>query len=653
VEEPPVINLTMGLLNSLKKSIFGRSTISLYTRGFGVSERIAGGRAFNAYKNNLVVFSAVNKRAEKVGQIQFQLFRGETEITSNPILDLLERPNEYQSKNEFFELYQKMKDLTGSVFVWKYGIKNGLPESLYVLRSDKMKIHATTEGDIKSFEYKIDNGKVITFEPDDILFSQYADPAEHLAFSAVGLPLAGSSAISTYTQLDVYQENLLRNGGKVDGIIKIPADSITKDDLDALKESFSAERAGADKAGLPYFLYGGMEYEDLGKTPKELSFTETRKDLRDDIAMLFGVPKVLLGQTENVNYGSAEVAHQIFLRETIKPLLDNLVQKLNYFLVPEPYDLRYIDPTPDNIDEKLKIAENASRFNWLTPNEVRKLMGFEEIEGGDELRTREPRTIEVSPEAPEEKKIKTNEWVHPLSVKATRDIYRREVRAKQDANEMNFKRAVDKFANEQEKRILNYVGATPKNWKAKNIIDDAFNINLELTAGINIFKPLLEALALQAGKEYLELLNVDREYKLSDAILTTLDKRVHFFVREINNTTYQELQNAFAESLAEGESRKDLVKRIRDVYDGYTDKRANTIARTETHTAVQSANHDSAIQARIPTKVWTAVVDDRTRDSHLELDGMVIGINETYPNGLLFPGDPNGSAEETINCRCG
>lgn len=51
-------------------------------------------------------------------------------------------------------------------------------------------------------------------------------------------------------------------------------------------------------------------------------------------------------------------------------------------------------------------------------------------------------------------------------------------------------------------------------------------------------------------------------------------------------------------------------------------------------------------------KVWSATMDDRTRDSHAFLDGVSVKVNEEFPNGLMYPCDPGGSAEEYWNCRC-
>ena len=51
-------------------------------------------------------------------------------------------------------------------------------------------------------------------------------------------------------------------------------------------------------------------------------------------------------------------------------------------------------------------------------------------------------------------------------------------------------------------------------------------------------------------------------------------------------------------------------------------------------------------------KEWICTHDDRTRQSHLNLDGVRVGINEEFPNGCKYPGDPDGAPAEVYNCRC-
>ena len=641
------------------KSIFGNSTINLVARRSFGSIAMSKQEALSSYETNTVVYSAIKKRAEKVGQVEFQLFRGETEVTNNPILDLLNRPNTFQSKSEFFELYQSMKDLTGEVYVWKFGVgKGGIPQELFILRSDRVKIITDKAGDIIRYEYRKDNQTTIKYEPEDIFYSMHSSPMRTGSYEGLPLPRAGTRAIRAYDQLDDYQSNVLKNGGKVEGILRVGADSLDKEQIQELKEQWSQEYAGATKAGTPMISYGDMEYSDIGLTPKELSYIESKNNLRDDISMLFGVPKVLLGQVEGVNYGSAEVAHRIFLRETIKPLLDNLVDKLNYFLVPDNFDLRYIDPTPEDTEMRLKQVESGIQNGYLTINEAREHFNLDPVKGGDvpliglgrmPLSYAEERPVPQANEGRSEKSVK-KKFVHPLSVKAVRDVYRREVRAKQDRDEMKFGRTLRKYTDDQMSRILQGIGG--KSWKLKNILDEAWNETQELRIGEDLFKPLMQALAQEAGKDVAELFNLDGAYNLSDGLRTTLDKRIHFFVREINHTTFQQLQNAFAENLEQGGDRQTLIKKIRETYGDITKVRAKTIARTEVHTAVQQANLDAYRQFDIPTKIWTAVVDDVTRDSHLAIDGEEVSRESAFSNGLMMAGDPNGSADEVINCRC-
>lgn len=51
-------------------------------------------------------------------------------------------------------------------------------------------------------------------------------------------------------------------------------------------------------------------------------------------------------------------------------------------------------------------------------------------------------------------------------------------------------------------------------------------------------------------------------------------------------------------------------------------------------------------------KEWISCGDSRVRDSHAHLDGVRIDVEDIWPNGLKFPGDPDGAPAEVYNCRC-
>ena len=47
-----------------------------------------------------------------------------------------------------------------------------------------------------------------------------------------------------------------------------------------------------------------------------------------------------------------------------------------------------------------------------------------------------------------------------------------------------------------------------------------------------------------------------------------------------------------------------------------------------------------------------ATRDERTRESHAQLNGVRVDVNEKFPNGLMYPADPDGEPAEVYNCRC-
>jgi hypothetical protein len=95
--------------------------------------------------------------------------------------------------------------------------------------------------------------------------------------------------------------------------------------------------------------------------------------------------------------------------------------------------------------------------------------------------------------------------------------------------------------------------------------------------------------------------------------------------------------------------------------------RGETIARTETLASLNAGKEESIrqlvdsgkVQRSAVKKIWRATGDDRTRDSHLALNGVEVGLDEPFISPLtgaqmMYPHDTSrgAPASETIGCRC-
>jgi SPP1 gp7 family putative phage head morphogenesis protein len=80
--------------------------------------------------------------------------------------------------------------------------------------------------------------------------------------------------------------------------------------------------------------------------------------------------------------------------------------------------------------------------------------------------------------------------------------------------------------------------------------------------------------------------------------------------------------------------------------------RAVTIGRTEVGTAFNNGRFNNMQEQGYAHHEWITNIDEFTRDTHADNDGVVRPVSEPFDNGLYYPQDPSGDAEEVINCRC-
>ena len=156
-----------------------------------------------------------------------------------------------------------------------------------------------------------------------------------------------------------------------------------------------------------------------------------------------------------------------------------------------------------------------------------------------------------------------------------------------------------------------------------------------------------------------------------EAVKSFIAKSVAEEVVEIEETTKKKLKKIIVDGLAEGkpigkfslslaiEEQKDSI--ALDIGRLYLEQiipnRSETIARTEVISASNAGSLQGAKQSGLEImKRWIATPDDDIRETHADLLGSpAIEMDELFEVGDSygeFPGDPNLSAEERINCRC-
>lgn len=621
----------------------------------------------NAYGISLYTNRALNKRAEKVGQIEFVVKKGDNVQESHEILKLLAKPNKAFSGQEFWSLYQKYMDIFGEVYIitdieLKMGGKKKVGE-LTMLRSDMVKPYFDTKtGEITKIDHNTTEG-VTTYTGDQVLYFRNPNPESPLRGES--LLQSGIRQIETSTQIDEYHSKILENGGRVEGVFNFKTGSMTKTQLSEVKEAYQESYGAASKAGLPLFLGGDATYTRLGLDPAELAYLETKNVTLNDIVILTGVPKAILGSTSNETFSNADASIRVFLSETINPLMQKLCTKLNEFLVEESLELSFVDPTPENKEEKRLDIRTASDIYALTTNEKREALGLSPVKGGDDIlvpmnlisMNTQPAPKEVIEPAP--KKAcgcgvqHKAEFVHPLSNPEIRKLYHSMSLKRLDRRQNLMESVIIDYFDGQKDRVIEKLSAQ-KHFRQKDLLTEIFYTTLEIKLAKESVLPILRQLMEDAANDSKEIAGSTWDFENTPEIQSWLDKKTSVFAEQITDTTFKKLTDEFQASLNMGESRIELINRIENVYGDITKARAATIARTEVHGVTQYGTFQGYKQAGLPIKiwVWSPGTKGGARDNHVGMDGEEKPINDAFSNGLLYPGAYGGPAEEVINCEC-
>lgn len=513
--------------------------------------------------------------------------------------------------------------------------------------------------------------------------------------------LGPAESIADEVEIDEYaakfQKRFFYNDATPPVVFLMP--DATDDQRNAFMARWNQKHRGVENSHRAAALTGNVEVKELGSTDgKNLGFIESREAMRNAVLEHFGVPREIMGITENSNRSTADAAQYIYAKNVLTPRLANREEAINTQLLPmfgSNLVWRYDAIIPYDRDFDKQKALDAYNAGLITRNEARELLDLPDIDGGDVYKVsindlflgedEDPAAVSQAllqdtslPPAEGEQKGRR--------VNMTAALKHEELAIRKQ--QALFEVAVTRHFAEQRDRVEKALGLKTK------AATDVFNPIAEYLLPDGTFDPLLWAALSEADQLRLSeavaagLLNWNDEVQSLMQVFMPLWKQAYNAGAELNaetyglrdlqrpefisaakvnggkrivgieNTTKHNIADIVAKAIANGSNQESLQKEILSEMT-ITQSRAKIIARQETSTALATGQFDIMRKAGATSKTWRHRNQKDPRDgtngrvNHVILDGETVGINERFSNGLRFPRDPEDNRpEQLINCRC-
>lgn len=348
------------------------------------------------YQRNVYVRAAIDEVAGAISGIPLVLYQQEaagalTEIEAprHELKQLLKRPNPWMSGAEFRKTMVSHYLLAGNAYI--LGVKaGGKVRELYTLQPSHVEPKESPRPwePVGWYEYQPPTKQGRRFNPEEILHLKTFNPFTQMVGMA---PIeAAARSVDHSNAAKAWNVALLQNGARPPGAFKLgskPTDRQLKD----YREQFDELYSGATNAGRPMFLWGEMDWKEMGMNAKDMDWISGQKLSAKEISIAFGVPPEMIGDSENKTYSNYQEARKAFYMETVLPLLDMILEELNNWLVPAfgenlfiGYDADRIEALQEDQNQKWDRVTKARQAGVITANEARHEIGFEEYQTDEE-----------------------------------------------------------------------------------------------------------------------------------------------------------------------------------------------------------------------------------------------------------------------------
>jgi len=643
------------------------STLPNFTTLLGFTGR----NNIDYYKTSIDVSSGIRLIANAINSTNLTLHQMKSngnaeEISDHEVLELLEDPNPFQVKAEFWKIYTINKFLAAEAFWYKVRDSRGKVVELWNLRPDYMTVILDRETVIRGYQMQAPEMSV-TISPEDII--HFRDPDPQYPFRGVSPLASATSRIETEQAAVQLQNKFIKNNKRPDFLL-LSERAIPKNEKETLKKSWEEKQKGGAEMAI---LSGGLKYQQISTAQDDVGYIKILEEVRDDVARALGIPQALVASSKEPNRATYEAALVQFYGTTVKPEMEYITQVLNRRLLPE-FDARlymdFDDPTPE--DRELKLKERGLGVDkWISRNQIRAEDGEEPVEGGDDLYvgiSNVPLGEGVHQRrmtAPTPQKTKNNthqkqkRWAKEHQ-KIADEVYKK-VKEKKFIPLVKDRAKYEKVVNKEiDNRIRVFQGKiTNLSEKQREEIENTLIENETVNPGLPkemkdrheeelfdiMFKFVFNAYE-RAGSRALDMVR-EKSFEPSPDARSRISEAVKKSAAFITSTTFEKLENELEIGLAEQEGASGIATRIGKVMEEFKGFRSERIARTELTRVSSEGTLEGFRQSNVVQgKEWITAGDERVRDEHLDNDGTIVETDGVFPNGETYPG------ENSINCRC-
>jgi len=137
--------------------------------------------------------------------------------------------------------------------------------------------------------------------------------------------------------------------------------------------------AGADNAGRPMLLEGGLKWQAMSLTPADMDFAGLKAAAAREIALAFGVPPMLLGLPGDSTYANYREANRALWRLAVLPLAAKILGGIGAALgawwpgVELAVD---VDQVTALSEDRERLWAQVSAAAFLSDAEKREMLGF-------------------------------------------------------------------------------------------------------------------------------------------------------------------------------------------------------------------------------------------------------------------------------------